>query len=292
VDISKLVLLASGSFDPVTNYHIRIFELVKQYFSLKGCVDGTAIISLTPKTTNTNQDSSETQDRIKMCELATSNIPNVVIDEWEYNQRCYTVLPKVINKLADKYCSTGDTIAVLVTEEQVSQLTQWPQSEVDELMANKNVVCVTPNPHRLINVVQFCAKFSTYEDNIHLIIDHANTSKPNVREAVANEQSIEGLVAPQVAKYIAEQFLYKEYEREIECSHIALQMSPSRILLPRISNTANPTTNGHKPKKPPTPKMGEFLRIQRMSRNIPSIETAYSELLQKRRDFWPSSLWN
>ena len=29
------------------------------------------------------------------------------IDEWEYTQRCYTVLPKVINKLADKYCSTG-----------------------------------------------------------------------------------------------------------------------------------------------------------------------------------------
>ena len=24
-DISKLVLLASGSFDPITNYHIRVF---------------------------------------------------------------------------------------------------------------------------------------------------------------------------------------------------------------------------------------------------------------------------
>ena len=37
------------------------------------------------------------------------------------------------------------------------------QSEVDELMTNKNVVCVTPNPHRVINIVQFCAKFSAYE---------------------------------------------------------------------------------------------------------------------------------
>ena len=62
-----------------------------------------------------------------------------------------------------------------------------------------------------------------FQDNVHLIIDHANTIKPNIREAVANEQSIEGLVAPQVAKYIAEQFLYKESEKEIECSHIALQ---------------------------------------------------------------------
>ena len=66
-------------------------------------------------------------------------------------------------------------------------------------------------------------KCSTAQDNIHVIIDHANTSKPNVRQAVANEQSIKGLVAPQVLKYISEQFLYKEYEREIECSHIALQ---------------------------------------------------------------------
>lgn len=288
-DISKLVLLASGSFDPITNYHIRVFELVKHYFSLKGCVDGRAIISLTPKTTNTNQDSSETQDRIKMCELATSNIPNLVIDEWEYNQRCYTVLPKVINKLADKYCSTGDTIAVMVTEEQVSQITQWPQSEVDELMTNKNVVCVTPNPHHVINIVQFCAKFSAYEDNIHLIIDHANTNKPNVRQAVANEQPIEELVAPQVCKYITEQYLYKEYEKEIECSHLALQMSPkSRILLPRIRNTANSSNHGHKQKKEMAPKMGEFLKIQRMTKTIPSIETAYSEMLQKRRDFWPS----
>ncbi|KAL5255987.1 hypothetical protein ACHWQZ_G011262 [Mnemiopsis leidyi] len=270
-DISQLVLLASGSFDPITNYHIRIFELVRQYFTLKGCVEGRAIISLTPKTTNTNPDCSETQDRIKMCELATSNIHNLVIDEWEYNQRCYTILPKVINKLADKYCSTGDTIAVMITEEQVSQITQWPQSEVDELMMNKNVVCVTPNPHRLINVVQFCSKFSTYEDNFHVIIDHGNTVKPNIRQAVANEQSIEGLVAPQVAKYIAEHFLYKESEKEIECSHIALQMSPkSRILLPRIRNTANSSSNGHKKKKSQTPKMGEFLKIQRMSKRIPS----------------------
>ena len=30
-------------------------------------------------------------------------------------------------------------------------------------MTNKNVVCVTPNPHRVINIVQFCAKFSAYE---------------------------------------------------------------------------------------------------------------------------------
>jgi len=289
LDISKLVLIASGSFDPITNYHIRIFELVKQYFALKGCVDGRAIISLTPKTTNTNQDSSETVDRLKMCELATSNIPNLVIDEWEYNQRCYTILPKVINQLADTYCSTGDTIAVMVTEEQVSQITLWPQCEVDELMTNKNVVCVTATPHRVINIVQFCAKFTTYEDNIHVIIDHANTNKPNVRQAVANEQSIEGLVTPQVMKYIADQYLYREYEREIECSHIGLQMSPkSRILLPRIRNTANPSKNGHRQKKPVTPKIEDFLRIQRMSKNIPSVETAYHELMQRRRDFWPS----
>ena len=69
-------------------------------------------------------------------------------------------------------------------------------------------------------IVEF---FHCPQDNIHLIIDHANTNKPNVRQAVANEQPIEELVAPQVCKYITEQYLYKEYEKEIECSHLALQ---------------------------------------------------------------------
>ena len=44
------------------------------------------------------------------------------IDEWEYNQRCYTILPRVINKLADSYCSTGIHLFLRKQQDLIPQL--------------------------------------------------------------------------------------------------------------------------------------------------------------------------
>ena len=65
--------------------------------------------------------------------------------------------------------------------------------------------------------------YTSSQDNIHVIIDHAKTLKPNVRQAVMNHQSTDGLIAPPVAKYIAEQGLYRDTHKDIESSDIAIQ---------------------------------------------------------------------
>eukprot|EP00116_Pleurobrachia_bachei_P001450 sb/3461712/ len=146
------------------------------------------------------------------------------IDDWESSQRCYTMLPRVLQYLTDKYCNTGDTVAVLLTEEHLEQMTQLPQEQVDEIVMDKNVVCVTPSPQSVVGMIQFCPKFNTHEDNIHIIIDFANTRKPRISEAVANGQSIDLLVAPTVQKYIKEKQLYEtDVDREISAYNLSVQ---------------------------------------------------------------------
>ena len=69
---------------------------------------------------------------------------------------------------------------------------------------SKNSITII-SPSRAPDKVQYPQS----QDNIHIIIDFANTRKPRISEAVANGQSIDLLVAPTVQKYIKEKQLYE-----------------------------------------------------------------------------------
>ncbi|XP_008567045.1 PREDICTED: nicotinamide mononucleotide adenylyltransferase 1 [Galeopterus variegatus] len=99
---TEVVLLACGSFNPITNMHLRLFELAKDYMNgtgkyrvIKGIIspvgDAYKKKGLIPA-----------HHRIIMAELATKNSKWVEVDTWESLQKEWTETAKVLRHHQEK----------------------------------------------------------------------------------------------------------------------------------------------------------------------------------------------
>jgi len=271
----ELTLLLSGSFNPITCYHLRVLELARQYFVQEGYERSSAVLSPTPNTTTTEEECASGTDRMEMCQLAVSDLHHVSVDSWECSQRSYAKLLTVAQHVSS---GSSSKVGVLVSEEQLCQVSQWTSENVRVLLEQHLLVCVTPNPHHIINFAQHSPVFRGFEDSIHLVIDHAGNTKPAIMRAVEHGQCITGLVPECVQQYIEQHNLYMGQEN----AKIGMRVpSKDRVVLPRIHNTAAPAkksalmTQGV--------QMRDLLSVNRVLTVAPSIESVYAELLQRQR---------
>uniref|UniRef100_A0A096MA95 Nicotinamide-nucleotide adenylyltransferase n=1 Tax=Poecilia formosa TaxID=48698 RepID=A0A096MA95_POEFO len=93
---SKVVLLACGSFNPITNMHLRMFELARdhledtgQYSVIKGIISpvGDAY---------KKKGLIEASHRVEMARLATESSEWITVDSWESQQSDWVETSKVI----------------------------------------------------------------------------------------------------------------------------------------------------------------------------------------------------
>lgn len=275
--VEELILLLSGSFNPISCYHLRVLELARQYFVQEGYEKTSAVLSPTPNTSTTEADCASGQDRLTMCQLAVKDLDHVSVDDWECNQRSYAKLLTVTSTLSSN--NNNCKVGVLVSEEQLCQVSQWANDNVKLLLEQHLLVCVTANPHRIINFAQHCPVFRGFEESIHLVIDHAGNAKPSIMPAVEHAQSITGLVPACVQEYMEQQNLYITKEQ----GKIGMRVpSKDRVVLPRIHNTAAPTVKKSSLMTQGV-QMRDLLSVNRVLTVVPSIESVYAELLQRQR---------
>ncbi|XP_054905517.1 nicotinamide/nicotinic acid mononucleotide adenylyltransferase 1 isoform X3 [Poeciliopsis prolifica] len=93
---SKVVLLACGSFNPITNMHLRMFELARdhledtgQYSVIKGIISpvGDAY---------KKKGLIEASHRVEMARLATESSEWITVDSWESQQSDWVETAEVI----------------------------------------------------------------------------------------------------------------------------------------------------------------------------------------------------
>ncbi|XP_045402136.1 nicotinamide/nicotinic acid mononucleotide adenylyltransferase 1 [Lemur catta] len=99
---TEVVLLACGSFNPVTNMHLRLFELAKDYLNGTGkyrVIKG--IISPVGDAYN-KKELIPAHHRVIMAELATKNSQWVEVDTWESLQKEWTETIKVLRHHQEK----------------------------------------------------------------------------------------------------------------------------------------------------------------------------------------------
>ncbi|XP_069335414.1 nicotinamide/nicotinic acid mononucleotide adenylyltransferase 1 [Eulemur rufifrons] len=99
---TEVVLLACGSFNPVTNMHLRLFELAKDYLNGTGkyrVIKG--IISPVGDAYN-KKELIPAHHRVIMAELATKNSKWVEVDTWESLQKEWTETIKVLRHHQEK----------------------------------------------------------------------------------------------------------------------------------------------------------------------------------------------
>lgn len=227
---TPLVLVACGSFSPVTVLHLEMFELAQRHvekteFEIVGnymspCSDTYGKSSLVP-----------VHHRIEMCRLAIEETrSNVMIDEWEALRRdsnglpVYTRTADVLRRLDEQLNDVLGGIATPDNDKTVrakvmmligADLAQtmsdpklWAPADIDVLLGYYGAFIVE-RPHTC-DIRQAVEPLSKYKDNIWVVPSFLNdVSSTKVRAQIRNGESAADL-CKSVMEYIKNQQLYAD----------------------------------------------------------------------------------
>nr|XP_046254117.1 nicotinamide/nicotinic acid mononucleotide adenylyltransferase 1-like [Scatophagus argus] len=245
-NITTVVLLACGSFNPVTNMHLRMFELARdhledtgQYRVVKGIISpvGDAY---------RKKGLIEACHRLEMARLATENSDWIIVDSWESFQSEWLETAKVVRHHYDellaaeqnnddvdtvKYAKKrrikenyfegsshhkrrdGPQLMLLCGADVLESFeipNMWKQEDIAEIVGHHGLVCITRNgsdPHKFIHQSDLLWK---YRKNIHVVHEWVTNdiSATQVRRELRRGRSVKYLLPDVVVHYIHEHELY------------------------------------------------------------------------------------
>lgn len=99
---TELILLACGSFNPITNMHLRLFELAKDYLNGTGKYKVIKGIISPVSDAYKKKGLISAHHRVLMAELATKNSNWLEVDTWESLQKEWTETAKVLRHHQEK----------------------------------------------------------------------------------------------------------------------------------------------------------------------------------------------
>ncbi|GAB1604302.1 nicotinamide/nicotinic acid mononucleotide adenylyltransferase 3-like isoform X2 [Argonauta hians] len=228
----RVVLLCCGSFNPITNMHLRMFEIARDQLQRNGqytVIQG--IIS--PVNDNyAKKDLISSRHRCAMVEKSLQNSDWISLDRWESEQNTWTetrhVLAHHSNRLNAELNSFGDknhnpnTILVkllcgadLLESFGVPNL--WRKEHIEEIVGNFGLVCINragSDPYRFIYESDVLTQ---HQENIIIVTEWISNeiSSTKVRRALRREQSVKYLLHDSVIDYIKKEKLY-QVEKESE----------------------------------------------------------------------------
>nr|XP_043895032.1 nicotinamide/nicotinic acid mononucleotide adenylyltransferase 1-like isoform X1 [Solea senegalensis] len=245
-NITKVVLLACGSFNPITNMHLRMFELARdhledtgQYRVLKGIISPVG-------DSYQKKGLVEASHRLEMAKLATENSDWITVDSWETEQPEWVETAKVVRHHYEELLAleqkSDDTDTVKYAkkrriEENCFQSSShqkmrdgpqlmllcgadvletfgvpnlWKQEDIVEIVGYHGLVCITRSgndPHKFIHQSDMLWK---YRKNIHIVHEYVTNdiSATHVRRALRRGWSVRYLLPDAVVHYIQESDLY------------------------------------------------------------------------------------
>ncbi|XP_056129032.1 nicotinamide/nicotinic acid mononucleotide adenylyltransferase 1 isoform X1 [Lampris incognitus] len=245
-ELTKVVLLACGSFNPITNMHLRMFELARdhledtgQYRVVRGIIspvgDGYKKKGLI-----------EAYHRVEMARLATETSDWIRADAWESLQPEWLETAKVVRHhyeevAADEHNSDEVDAMKYAKKRRIEENSHegssrhawralpqlmllcgadvlesfripnlWKQEDIIEIVGRHGMVCITRSgndPHKFIHQSDTLWK---YHKNIHTVHEWVTNeiSATHVRRALRRGQSVRYLLPDPVLRYIQEHNLY------------------------------------------------------------------------------------
>ncbi|XP_047726426.1 nicotinamide/nicotinic acid mononucleotide adenylyltransferase 1 isoform X5 [Prionailurus viverrinus] len=97
---TEVVLLACGSFNPITNMHLRLFELAKDYMNGTGKYRVIKGVISPVGDAYKKKGLISAHHRVIMAELATKNSEWVEVDTWESLQKDWVETLKVLRNFS------------------------------------------------------------------------------------------------------------------------------------------------------------------------------------------------
>uniref|UniRef100_G3SFB5 Nicotinamide-nucleotide adenylyltransferase n=1 Tax=Gorilla gorilla gorilla TaxID=9595 RepID=G3SFB5_GORGO len=227
-----VVLLACGSFNPVTNMHLRLFELAKDF--VKGIIspvgDAYKKKGLMPA-----------HHQVIMAELATKNSKLVEVDTWKNFQKEWIETVKMLRHYQDKLeasdCDQQQNSPTLERQDSSQKRSLepktkgapkvkllcgadllesfgvpnfWKSEDITQIMADYGLICITQAGNAAQKFIYESDVLWKHWSNIHVVNEWITNdiSSTKIQRALRRGQSIHYLVLDLVQEYIEKHNLY------------------------------------------------------------------------------------
>eukprot|EP00127_Corallochytrium_limacisporum_P007385 Clim_evm4s250 gene=Clim_evmTU4s250 len=211
--VQKVALLACGSFNPVTNAHLRMFEVARDHLNKTGRYEVVQGI-ISPTNDGYKKRGLVTgQHRVAMANLATQNNDWVNVDSWEVDQPEWQTTLKVLRYFTDKFSAQGVHVKFLCGADLMETFSVpdlWKDADIEEIVHQHGMVIVSrpgSDPRKYIYEHDMLSKF---EFDLEIVVEWIQNdfSATKVRRAVRRGDSIRYIVPDPVIAYIKEHGLY------------------------------------------------------------------------------------
>ncbi|GLT31036.1 hypothetical protein SLA2020_058030 [Shorea laevis] len=221
-----VVLVATGSFNPPTFMHLRMFELARDALNAEGyCVIGGYMSPVNDAYKKKGLVSAE--HRGQMCNLACKSSEFIMVDEWEANQSSYqrtlTVLSRVKSFLTDHGLIPKESLKVMLVCG--SDLLQsfgipgfWIREQVRTICRDFGVVCIRREGQDVEKIISDDEILRENWVNIKVVDELVpnQISSTRMRECISKGLSIKYLTVDEVIDYIKENSLYSNTDDNCE----------------------------------------------------------------------------
>ncbi|XP_058210807.1 nicotinamide/nicotinic acid mononucleotide adenylyltransferase-like isoform X3 [Rhododendron vialii] len=217
-DKTYIVLVSTGSFNPPTYMHLRMFELARDALKLEGFdVIGGYMSPVNDAYKKRGLISAK--HRIELCHRACRSSEFIMVDPWEANQntfqRTLTVLCRIKSSLVESGQISGDSLKVMLVcgsdlLESFSIPGAWIREQVMTICRDFGVVCIRREGQDVDKIICNDDILSEYKNNIKVVneIVPNQISSTRIRDCILSGLSVKYLTSDEVIDYIKQHHLY------------------------------------------------------------------------------------
>uniref|UniRef100_A0A674P6N6 Nicotinamide-nucleotide adenylyltransferase n=1 Tax=Takifugu rubripes TaxID=31033 RepID=A0A674P6N6_TAKRU len=229
-----LVLLACGSFNPITNQHMRLFELARDHMHRTGQYQVVSGIMSPVSDNYGKQGLVLAKHRTAMAKLALQSSNWVTVDEWESQQPDWTETAvtmrghdgvlRCLHSSAGALGTPSPSVWVVNCTICLNLLCgadfldtfkipgMWRDDHVEEVVGRFGLICVSRGALQPERAVHESDALTRHSGSIHLVREWVRneTSATEVRRALRRGMSVKYLIPDSVIEYIHQHNLYTE----------------------------------------------------------------------------------
>ncbi|KAF2136461.1 uncharacterized protein K452DRAFT_292382 [Aplosporella prunicola CBS 121167] len=221
---TPLVLVACGSFSPITYLHLRIFEMARDWARYN--TDFEVIGGFLSPVGDAYKKAglASANHRVRMCELAVDDSPWVVVDKWEPLHKEYQPTARVLDHFDHELNEvlggiedyTGQKkkirVALLAGADLIQTMSTpnlWAPKDLDHILGEYGAFIVEREGTDIDDAL---ASLQQWRNNIYVIhqLVKNDVSSTRIRLFLKRDMSIRYLVPEPVVKYIEANALYND----------------------------------------------------------------------------------
>ncbi|KAI0026172.1 Nucleotidylyl transferase [Xylariomycetidae sp. FL0641] len=223
---TPLVLVACGSFSPITYLHLRMFEMANDYARINTNYEVVGGYLSPVSDAYKKAGLAASCHRVRMCELAAEQTSSwIMVDPWEAIQPQYSETARVLDhfeheingQLGGVLSPDGEhrkpvKIMLLAGADLIGTMSTpgvWAEKDLDHILGNFGAMIVERSGTDMDDAL---ASLKPWEDNIHVIhqMIQNDVSSTKIRMFLRRDMSIHYLLPAPVIEYIEQNNLYTE----------------------------------------------------------------------------------